>query len=333
MKAGCLRPAFGEALEMVRILPPVVIVEEGDAPSCRRGDAALARRHLAGAARLQRDEPGEPEPARRLGALARAVVDHDDLDAAGGQALARHRGDGAPKEGHAPAGRDDDAELDHGSPIPPRAAPPTRKATSTREIDCTAPSGTAMKAHEKPSGKRRIHREGPMSTSTSTLAGKIAWITGAGSGIGRASAIALAGAGARLALTGRRRGALEETKALLPEGAEAVIVPADLAAPEAIAKAHRAVVAALGDPEILVNNAGWNIGQRHWRDMSVEGMAGVIDVDLKAPFALSIAVLPAMRARRQGTLIHISSLAAFSFNAVSGASYTAAKLGMLGMSD
>ena len=72
-------------------------------------------------------------------------------------------------------------------------------------------------------------------------------------------------------------------------------------------------------PSILVNNAGWNIGRRHWRELAVEDMSGVVDVDLKAPFACSIAVLPAMRAQREGTLIHISSLAAFSFNPVSGA--------------
>jgi NADP-dependent 3-hydroxy acid dehydrogenase YdfG len=165
-----------------------------------------------------------------------------------------------------------------------------------------------------------------------TLDGKIVWITGAGSGIGRACAVAFAGAGARVALTGRRRDALEETASMLASE-RAAVVPADLARPETAAKAHREVVEVLGAPDILVNNAGWNIGKRHWRELTVEGMSGVVDVDLKAPFACSIAVLPAMRARKEGTLIHISSLAAFTFNAVSGASYTAAKLGMLGMSD
>jgi NADP-dependent 3-hydroxy acid dehydrogenase YdfG len=165
------------------------------------------------------------------------------------------------------------------------------------------------------------------------MQGKIVWITGAGSGIGRAAAIAFAGAGAHVALTGRRRDALEETASLLPKGTSSAIVPADLARLEAAAEAHQAVVGSLGEVDVLVNNAGWNIGRRHWRDLRADDMAGVIDVDLKAPFALSIAVLPAMRRRREGTLVHISSLAAFSFNAVSGASYTAAKLGMLGMSD
>jgi NADP-dependent 3-hydroxy acid dehydrogenase YdfG len=165
-----------------------------------------------------------------------------------------------------------------------------------------------------------------------TLEGRIAWITGAGSGIGRACAVAFAAAGARVALTGRRRDALEETAALMP-AERAVIVTADLSSPGAAEAAHAEVVAEIGDPHILVNNAGANIGRRHWKELAARDMSGVIDIDLKAPFACSIAVLPAMRRRREGTLIHISSLAAFSFNTVSGASYTAAKLGLLGMSD
>lgn len=166
-----------------------------------------------------------------------------------------------------------------------------------------------------------------------SLEGKTVWVTGAGSGIGRACAMAFAEAGAKLALTGRRGDALEETKGLLAAGTKAIVVPGDLGREDGAAVAHKAVVDGLGDPDILLNNAGWNIGPRHWKDLTIEGMGGVIDVDLKAPFACSIAVLPAMRARKEGTLIHISSLAAFSFNVVSGASYTAAKLGMLGMSD
>src|SRR4051794_30000535 len=166
-----------------------------------------------------------------------------------------------------------------------------------------------------------------------SLEGRIVWITGAGSGIGRACAAAFAAAGAKVALTGRRREALEETAALIGAPANALVIPADLADPAAVATAHGTLVSALGDPHILINNAGGNIGPRHWKELAYEAMSRVVDIDLKAPFACSMAVLPAMRARREGTLVQISSLAAFSFNAVSGAAYTAAKLGMLGMSD
>jgi NADP-dependent 3-hydroxy acid dehydrogenase YdfG len=166
-----------------------------------------------------------------------------------------------------------------------------------------------------------------------SLEGKTVWVTGAGSGIGQACAAAFAASGATVALTGRRVEALEETAALIGDQVRTMIVPADLTDPEAITTAHRTIVSALGDPHILVNNAGGNISARHWKDLSYEGMSWVVDLDLKVPFACSMAVLPAMRARREGTLVHISSIAAFSFNAVSGAAYTAAKLGMLGMSD
>lgn len=165
------------------------------------------------------------------------------------------------------------------------------------------------------------------------LAGTSVWITGAGSGIGRSCAIAFAGAGARLALSGRRREALEETAALLPEAAKVAIIPCDMGDAEAVSAAHRDVVTAIGDPNILINNAGMNIARRHWKDLSIDDVTRLVDVDLVALFASTIAVLPAMRTAGQGTLIHIASVAAIHFNPVSGGAYTAAKQGVLGLSD
>ena len=163
------------------------------------------------------------------------------------------------------------------------------------------------------------------------LEGKVVWITGAGSGIGRACALAFAGAGARVALTGRRVPLLEETASLI--AGEAVIAPADIADGEAVARAHRMIVERLGDPHILINNAGSNIGLRHWRDLRPEGMSWVVDLLLKGPFQCSLAVLPAMRARRDGVVIHIASLAGVMIHTVSGPSYSAAKHAVIAMSD
>ena len=72
-----------------------------------------------------------------------------------------------------------------------------------------------------------------------SLDGKVAWITGAGSGIGRACAVAFARAGARVALTGRRLPPLEETAVLTgaPAG-DVVIAPADVSDAAAVAAAH-----------------------------------------------------------------------------------------------
>ena len=161
----------------------------------------------------------------------------------------------------------------------------------------------------------------------------VAWITGAGSGIGRACAIAFAGAGAKVALTGRRVEALEETAATVRAGGgTALVAPADVADASAVTSAHKAVVAALGDPLVLVNSAGGNMRRRHWAQLSPQDMSDVVDLDLKAMFYCTLAVLPAMRARRDGRIVHIASQAGVGLHPVSGPTYAAAKKGVLALS-
>jgi NADP-dependent 3-hydroxy acid dehydrogenase YdfG len=165
------------------------------------------------------------------------------------------------------------------------------------------------------------------------LAGKIAWITGAGTGIGRATTLALARAGAQVALTGRTLATLEETAALVhADGGTALIAQGDVTDPEAVAAAHAAVVAELGDPHILVNNAGWNETRRHWKDLTPGSVQRLVAGNLIAPFLVTLAVLPAMRARRDGLLIHIASISATTVFLPSGPVYTAAKYGARAMS-
>jgi NADP-dependent 3-hydroxy acid dehydrogenase YdfG len=164
--------------------------------------------------------------------------------------------------------------------------------------------------------------------------GSITWIVGAGSGIGRACALIFARAGARVALTGRRIAPLEETAAMiLARGSpQAVVVPADVTDADQVAAAHRKVVAALGDPVVLINSAGGNVTTRHWRNVSPASVSDVIDLDLKAMFYCTLAVLPAMRERRDGRIVHIASQAGVSHQTVSGPSYSAAKHGVVAMS-
>lgn len=165
------------------------------------------------------------------------------------------------------------------------------------------------------------------------LAGRTVWITGAGSGIGRAIALAFAGAGCRIALTGRSEAALAGTRALMQVAdGDCLLAPADVGDAEQVARAHAAVAAALGDPAVLVNNAGANARRRHWADLSAGDMASVVDVNLKGPFLCSLAVLPAMRRARDGVLIHIASVAATGIFAATGPAYTAAKHGARALS-
>jgi NAD(P)-dependent dehydrogenase (short-subunit alcohol dehydrogenase family) len=128
------------------------------------------------------------------------------------------------------------------------------------------------------------------------LTGRAVWITGAGTGIGRALALAFAAAGCRLALTGRSRETLAETQALVQSGGgSAMLALADVGRAHEVTRAHREVTEALGDVEILVNNAGTNAQRRNWRHLSPEDMERMVDVNLKGPFLCSLAVLPSMR--------------------------------------
>jgi NADP-dependent 3-hydroxy acid dehydrogenase YdfG len=110
------------------------------------------------------------------------------------------------------------------------------------------------------------------------------------------------------------------------------VVPADVSDAGAVAAAHRKVVELFGDPLVLINSAGGNTTRRHWLNLSPESVSEVIDLDLKAMFYCTLAVLPAMRARRDGRIVQIASQAGVSQQTVSGASYSAAKTGVVAMS-
>jgi NADP-dependent 3-hydroxy acid dehydrogenase YdfG len=158
------------------------------------------------------------------------------------------------------------------------------------------------------------------------LHGKVAWTTGAGTGIGRACAVAYARAGAPVALTGRWLSPLEETavRTDAPAG-EVVIAPADVSDAGAVATAHAKIVAALGDSLVLVNSAGGNVKQRHWGNLAPACVSEVIDLDLEAMFYCTLAALPVMRARGDGRIVHIASQAGVSLTPITGPSYMAAK--------
>ena len=163
-----------------------------------------------------------------------------------------------------------------------------------------------------------------------TLQDRKVWITGAGSGIGRAIAVIFAAAGTRVALTGRRIDALAGTAAEIGEAA--MVIPADVTDADQVAKAYETVYKAWGAVDVLVNNAGRNSSQRHLAQLTVAEMSSLLDVNLKAAFLCSMAVLPAMRARKAGTLIHVGSMAATMVFPPASASYAAAKSGVRQMS-
>src|SRR5215468_311813 len=110
-------------------------------------------------------------------------------------------------------------------------------------------------------------------TSMPRLAGKIAWITGAGSGIGEAAALALADEGATTVLTGRTAEKLERVAARIKQqGGDAYVQPADLMDPKQVQTVGAFIEHTLGRLDILVNNAGLNIIDRHWDRLTPEGI-------------------------------------------------------------
>src|SRR5258708_417769 len=165
------------------------------------------------------------------------------------------------------------------------------------------------------------------------LTGKVAWVTGAGSGIGQAAAIALAKEGATVVLTGRRKEPLEATAAAIKKaGGNAVVKPADLMKVASVTKIAKDIDKKFGRCDILVNNAGLNILERKWNQLTPAGAEMVIDGNLSSAFYCSSAVLPMMRKKKDGVLIHTSSMAGRTPSPLSGAAYSAAKHGVVAMS-
>ena len=162
------------------------------------------------------------------------------------------------------------------------------------------------------------------------LDGKVAWITGAGTGIGEAAAVALAGEGATVVLSGRRREPLEQVAARI--GIAASVAPGDMTVSADVERIAGSIKAAHGRLDILVANAGLNIPERDWADMTAAGADALIEGNLSSAFYCSIAVLPIMRAQGDGVLIHTASMAGRFISGLSGAGYTAAKHGVVAMS-
>jgi NADP-dependent 3-hydroxy acid dehydrogenase YdfG len=165
------------------------------------------------------------------------------------------------------------------------------------------------------------------------LNGKTAWVTGAGTGIGRAIALALSRAGAKVGLSGRTRATLEETAtAIRAEGGICAIAPCDVVNAAQVDQAWNAVVAEFGDIDILVNNAGWNLPQRAWKQLTPDSVQQMANVNLVGPFLCILKVLPAMRAKKDGVVVNIASMAATGIFLVSGVAYNATKHGARAMS-
>ena len=139
------------------------------------------------------------------------------------------------------------------------------------------------------------------------LKGKVALITGGGTGIGAAVAKRFVADGARICITGRREGCLDEVIASLPTGA-ATKCPGDVTKPEDTERMVKTVLSFGEKIDVLVNCAGLG-GMGSITDIDPVDWRKTFEVNLNGPFLLMRAVIPHMIKAGGGSIINISSLA------------------------
>ena len=167
----------------------------------------------------------------------------------------------------------------------------------------------------------------------SAFAGKVVWMTGAGTGIGKAGALMFAREGAAVALLGRRRDTLEEVAAEIQAfGGTAVVEALDVADRPKVDAAAQGLLERLKRVDILVNNAGINVLNRRLDEVTTTDWDYILAVNLTGAFNMVQAALPTMRAQKDGLIINVASTAAKRVSGVAGIAYSASKFGMLGMS-
>ncbi len=163
------------------------------------------------------------------------------------------------------------------------------------------------------------------------LKDKVAFITGGGRGIGRGIALAFAQQGCDVAVAARTEEEVRETAKLIDgEGRKALAIRCDVADPQSVDSAIKETLAAFGQIDVLVNNAGY-AHFRPFHELSAEEWKKTLDVNLTGPFLCIQAVLPSMMARRSGRIINISSVAGLK-PLLHQSAYCASKHGLNGLS-
>ena len=157
------------------------------------------------------------------------------------------------------------------------------------------------------------------------LSGKVAWITGGGSGIGLAGALELKKAGATVVISGRNPKTLEHP------GLEAILC--DVGDKQQVAKAYSQIEKKHGRVDILVNSAGINVPKRHYKDVSLESWDQIVAINLSGMFYCVHAALPGMRSRKDGLIINVSSWFGRYTNALAGPGYAATKRAVVALTE
>lgn len=167
------------------------------------------------------------------------------------------------------------------------------------------------------------------------LKGKVAWVTGGGSGIGLAGAVSLAREGAHVVITGRTSKSLDSGLAEVQKAGSAEAMLLDVKDRAAVMQVAADIEKRHGRIDILVTSAGTNIGggKRNLKTMSLEGWDDVVKINLNGLFYCCYAVLPGMRQRKDGVIINISSWAGRYASVLTGPAYNATKRAVIAVSE
>jgi 3-oxoacyl-[acyl-carrier protein] reductase len=163
------------------------------------------------------------------------------------------------------------------------------------------------------------------------LNGKVAFVTGASSGIGAATARLLASLGARVAIGfhHNQTGALQVIESIAAAGGSVVAVPGDFHQTAEVRAVIDQVVKEFGPIDILINNAGSLVKRAPIREMTEELWDDVISLNLKSAVFASQAVAPSMIERRTGAIVNVVSIAAHNGGGPGAGIYATAKAGLI----
>lgn len=163
------------------------------------------------------------------------------------------------------------------------------------------------------------------------LTGRVALVTGGSKGIGRAIAGGLAGAGAELFLCARNEEALAAAAEEIRQrtGARVEHLAADVSKRHDVDRLAETALARMGKVDVLVNNAGWNVPQAI-DEIRDDDWNYLVELNLNGVMALTRAIVPQMKQRRWGRVIHISSIMALGSTPARNA-YSATKAALIGM--
>ena len=143
------------------------------------------------------------------------------------------------------------------------------------------------------------------------MQGKTVLLTGASGGIGAEVARQLGAGGARLAIAARREERLEQVADSIERegGPRPVVLPVDLARREQAVVLARRALEALGEIDVLINNAGSSMQGLTWLAGDADGAREVLETNLWGPLALTAAIAPSMVRRGHGAIVNVGSMA------------------------